>query len=175
MKDILEDLREFKTLAVGALALITAFTAILIGVFGTDPLLTTSVAIMVVLLVFFISWLIVRSEKRSEHKLSQHIDTAAGWLKGFQEDISYLKDMALENQHSVTRMEMNHYIHNEPNNHDTILAYAEKYFIELGGNWKQTDTFLAWMESEKEAGRPVHIPPSLLQDVQSKHIAEQKK
>jgi hypothetical protein len=54
------------------------------------------------------------------------------------------------------------------------LKYAERYFIELDGDWVQTDLFFGWIEAEDKAGRTVHIPPQLRDAVYYKREIEQK-
>lgn len=83
-----------------------------------------------------------------------------------------IENNGLENQRSLMRLEMDNLMVREPYNHDTIIAYAERYFLDLNGDWKQTDRFLDWVEKENKAGRPVHIPPELFSNVHTKHTRE---
>ena len=64
------------------------------------------------------------------------------------------------------------YIHDQPENHDTILKIAERYFLEFGGDWVMTDEFLRWADSETEEGRKVHIPSNLLSTIRLREKEE---
>ena len=134
MKSVFEDLKELKAYILGVIGIATTFTTFLVMVFNTDPAKTSIAAGATALVALFLGWLISRSEERSHAELGKHIIESNNFIKEFKSDVKYLKDMALEQQRSSIRLEMNSIIRNEPHNHDTILAYAEKYFIELGGN-----------------------------------------
>lgn len=68
---------------------------------------------------------------------------------------------------------MDNEIFRRPENHDTIIKYGYRYFVELDSDWVETEKFEAWMEAEKNAGRPVHLPRELLSNIT--HKAELEK
>ncbi len=166
---VLDDIKQSKGYILGVVAFATAIGAFLTQVlhFKTEPTLA-SVAGMAVL-ILFLSWLIDRSEKRQEARLKKHEDEMKLKMSNYDSKLDTLVDFAKNNMLASTRIEMDNMIERNPANHDTILKYAEKYFVELGGDWVQTDIFLGWVEDENAAGRPVRVPPILLEKV---HMAK---
>lgn len=146
----------------------------MVGIFHFAPEPTTLCVAGFACMMLLVGYLIDKSEKRQAKALKAHEDMSQAQVQCITDGIGRLEKMALENQRSSIRIEMNSYIRNEPDNHDTILAYAEKYFVELNGDWKETDKFMEWVDKENAAGRPVHIPPMLLSNVSAKQAAEQK-
>lgn len=164
----LEDVSAVKGYILGALAFAAAVSGFCTAVFGWNVGKVTAVAAVAAVVFIALAILIQRAETRNMKRLENHIIEAnTSWNK-IDNSLDYLKKMALENQRASIRIEMNSYISNEPQNHDTILSYAERYFIELDGDWKETDKFLQWVENENNAGRKVHVPPSLLANVRGK-------
>ena len=80
--------------------------------------------------------------------------------------------MALENQRSALRTEMDNEIFRRPENHDTIIKYEYRYFVELDSDWVETEKFQAWIDKENAAGRTVHLPRELLSNVSGKIASE---
>ena len=169
---VLDDIKTSKGYILGVLAFATAVGAFLTQVlhFRTEP--TLAAVAFFALFVLYLSWLIDKSEKRQEQRMAEHNKEIGARLANYDETLSCLKDYAKETQLATLRIEMDNEMARNPANHDTILRYAEKYFIELGGDWVQTDKFFAWAESERDAGRPVRMPPALMNNIQTKREAE---
>lgn len=166
------DLREFKNYALGTLAFGATVATFLVQVFHL-PIEPTVLGTTLVGVFFLIVVLLIqRSEKRLEIKLADHIDESNLMIGEFRDDMKYLKNMSLENQRSSLRTEMDNEIFRNPANHDTIIRYAYRYFKELGSDWVETEKFMAWMEKEQKAGRPVHLPADLLADINNKVALE---
>lgn len=165
MANSVDDLKTLRNYALGVVGFATTISAILIQAlhFETEPTLISVAGFA--LLMLLVGFLINRAEQRQAQLLKDHQKESDALFKDFQGDLQYLKKMALENQMSSIRNEMNCEIYRSPQNHDTILEFAHRYFIELGGDWVQTDLFLAWVDSENEQGRKVHIPTDLLQAI----------
>lgn len=170
----LEDLRTLKGYALGVVGFATTISAILIQAlhFPIEPTLLTVAGFALVMLL--IAFLINRSEQRQKALLKSHIEEEDMIFGELKEDLGYLKDMALESQRSTLRIEMNDEMHRNPANHDTIIKMAERYFVDLKGDWVMTSLFLDWVDNEKEAGREVHVPTGLLANVTEKHIEDMK-
>lgn len=168
------DLKEIKAYILGVIGFATATTGILVSAFNVDPVKTTIATTATAIVAIFLGWLVQKAERRSEVALQAHVKNSEEMMGKYTEDLKYLKTMALENQRSSIRIEMNTVIHNEPQNHDTILAYAEKYFVELDGDWKETDIFFRWINNEQKAGREVFIPPQLRDSVYYKRDNERQ-
>ena len=166
------DLKMIKNYSVGILAFGTAVTAFLTQAlhFPLEPTLATTVVVGILFLaVVFLIW---RAENRMEMKLIDHIDESNSIMQEFRDDLSYLKRMSLECQRSGIRTEMDNEIFRNPSNHDTIIKYAYRYFQELDSDWVETEKFLTWVDNENRAGRPVHLPPDLLANVDNKKAQE---
>ena len=171
---VLDDIKTSKGYILGVIAFATAVGAFLTQVlhFKTEPTLA-SVAGMAVL-VLYLAWLIQQSEKRQEARMKAHEKDVEVKMVGYDNQLAMIIDICKENQLSSLRTEMGNVIKRNPENHDTILKYAERYFVELDGDWVQTDLFFGWIERENEAGRTVHIPPQLRDAVYYKREKEQK-
>ena len=174
MTQAVEDLKTLKNYALGIAGFSTTISAILIQVFHTKPEPTIVCVIGFALALLLIGYLINKAEQRQALALKDHQGESEAIMQEFRDDLTYLKKMALENQRSGLRTEMNGEIYRNPANHDTILQLAHRYFIEMGGDWVQTDLFLNWVDNENKAGRPVHIPTELLQTVSAHKAAETK-
>ena len=86
--------------------------------------------------------------------------------------MSEIKKLSIETRLDGLRTLLTMYINSQPENHDTILKIAEKYFMEFDGDWVMTDEFLKWADSETENGRPVHVPAALSNTVQMRKKEE---
>lgn len=171
---VLDDIKTSKGYILGVIAFATAVGAFLTQVlhFRPEPTLTAVASLAV--FVLFLSWLIDRSEKRQIKRLEEHNKETNARMAGYDKTLECLTGIAKETQLSTLRIEMNNEIERNPANHDTILRFAEKYFVELDGDWVETDIFFGWIERENEAGRTVHIPPQLRDAVYYKREIEQK-
>lgn len=171
---VIDDIKSSKGYILGVIAFATAVGAFLTQVlhFRPEPTLTAVASLAV--LVLFLSWLIDRSEKRQIKRLEEHNKETNARMAGYDKTLECLTGIAKETQLSTLRIEMDNEMTRNPANHDTILRYSEKYFIELGGDWVQTDKFFTWVESEKKAGRIVHVPPILMNHITTKREAEHK-
>lgn len=174
MINSVEDLKTLRNYVLGVAGFATTVSAILIQAlhFPTEPTLICVAGFALVMLL--IGFLINRAEQRQALALKKHQEESDKTIQEFKGDLSFLKTMALENQRSGLRNEMNGEIYRNPANHDTILQLARRYFVEMGGDWVQTDLFLSWAEKENAKGRPVHIPVDLSQAV-AKEKTNQKK
>jgi hypothetical protein len=171
---VLDDVKTSKGYILGVLAFATAVGAFLTQVLHLKTEPTLAGVALFALLILYMAWLIQQSEKRQEARLKAHEKEMEGKMAGYDGQLATIIDICKENQLSSLRTEMGNVIKRNPENHDTILKYAERYFIELGGDWVQTDAFFAWAEAEKEAGRPVHMPPALMNNIMSKREYEHK-
>ena len=162
---VLDDIKTGKLWVVGVITFATAVGAFLTTVCGFKPEPTVAIVAAFAIFLLFISWLIDRAEKRQIRMLKQHESESNAKIASYDAMLRELLDYTKESQIILTRIEMSNAISHHPEDHPTILKYAQKYFVELGGDWVMTDIFINWMKSEETAGRPVHIPPSLLATV----------
>lgn len=162
---VLDDVKTSKLWVVGVISFATAIGAFLTTVCGFKAEPTVAVVAAFAVFLLFISWLIDRAEKRQIRMLKQHEAESNAKISSYDSMLKELLDYTKESQLILTRIEMSNAISHHPDDHPTILKYAQKYFIELGGDWVMTDIFINWSKAEEAAGRPVHISPALLSTV----------
>ena len=119
-----------------------------------------------------IGFLIEKSEERQRIALKEQEEKSIARVESFKESVNEIKSLAIETRLDNLRTLLTLYMHDQPENHDTILKIAEKYFCEFHGDWVMTDEFLKWADRENEAGRKVHIPSSLLTAVKLREKEE---
>lgn len=160
----LEDLKMLRNYLLGTIAFTTAVSTLLIQVFHlrSEPTLICVGGVGILFLV--ITFLIGKSENRQKAALLEHQKDAKQIVVNLGKNIEEMKDLIQDSRMSALRIEMNSEINFHPENHDTILKYAYKYFEELKGDWVETEIFATWMENEKTAGRPVNLPSHLFQN-----------
>ena len=168
----IDDIKSLKGYILGVAALAAGVTTFCTLTFHWEASKVSAISAVTAVVFIVLAFLIQRAENRNAKRLERHISESNKNMTAFAEDIQYLKKMALETQLATLRVEMGNVIKRQPDNHDTILRYAERYFIELGGDWVMTDTFFEWVDKEAEAGRPVHVPPVLMSNIQQKKIVE---
>ena len=169
---VIDDIKSSKGYILGVIAFATAVATFLTTAVGFRKEPTIAAVAGLAVFVLYLSWLIDRSEKRQIKRLEEHNKETNAKMAGYDKTLECLTGIAKETQLSTLRIEMDNEMARNPANHDTILRYAEKYFIELGGDWVQTDKFCAWVDSENAAGRTVHVPPALMDNVLMKRDAE---
>lgn len=171
---VFDDLKECKGYILGIIGFATTVSVFMIQVFHfqLEPTLigVCSVALCMLLIGFFIN----RSEKREQTALAMHKQESSERTKHLQDSLDEIKKLTLETRLDSIRTLLTMYINTQPENHDTILKIAQRYFIEYGGDWVMTDEFLKWADSETEAGRKVHIPSNLLNTVNIRKSEETK-
>ena len=174
MTTVIDDIKESKGYILGVIAFATAVATFLTTAMGFRKEPTITAVAGLAIFVLYLSWLIDRSEKRQIKRLEEHNKETNAIMAGYDKTLECLTSIAKETQLSTLRIEMDNEMARNPANHDTILRYAEKYFIELGGDWVQTDKFCAWVDSENAAGRTVHMPPVLMNHIATKREEENK-
>lgn len=172
MPSVIDDIKQSKGYILGVISFATAVGAFLTQVmhFALEP--TVASVFGLAAMILYMGFLMRRSEERQCKALKEHEVVSQGEIQKFVDILKKIENDGIENQRSLMRLEMDNLMAREPYNHDTIIAYAERYFLDLNGDWKQTDRFLNWVEKENEAGRPVHIPPELFSNVHIKHTRE---
>lgn len=152
----------------GAIGCVTTISALVITLFGWDIAKVTVIALCFVIAIFLFSVLIQKSENRTRKMMDEHEKRAESNNQEIKKCLETLEHLAVENQVDVLRVQLLMSIEYHPENHDSIIGMAERYFIELDGNWVMTEAFLSWVDRENNAGRKVYIPPQLLSAVKSK-------
>lgn len=167
-----EDLKTLRNYILGVIAFASAVSTFLIQVFHF-PVETTLAGVVGLGVVFLaVVFLINRAEKRSQLMIREHIDEAAHDTERLVGKLESIDSVLIDIQKSTLRTEMNDEITRHPHNHDTILRMAQKYFVDLQADWIETDIFLSWVDAEKQAGRPVNIPPQLFSAVTDRKAEE---
>lgn len=167
-KTALDDISAIKGYIMGVVAFAGAVGGFCTTVFHFRPEPTWMAVTGVAVASICIGFLVQRSEQRQATALKEHVVASDKLVSELREDM-------LENKRSNLRNEMNLMMALKPQNHKTILRMAQRYFVELKGDWVETDEFGDWVEKEKEAGRKVHIPvglASVIADLQAKEDGE---
>lgn len=175
-KNSLDDVKYMRNYILGVVAFSTAIATFLINCIPATPkeLVFISVAGLATAMVV-IGLLITRSERRQAKALAEHECMSKEQVEIMSSSIKRIEGIAMENQRSSVRTEMNMAIHNYPQDHTTILKMAQRYFVELKGDWVETDLFLNWVEKEKQAKRPVNVPLQLMNTVATLKAVEDAK
>lgn len=170
--DSTDDLKALKNWAIGIVGFSTTISAVLVQIlhFPVEPTLLCVLGFAGIMLL--VVYLINKSEQRQKRLLQSHAEESVQITKDFDKRLDSIDEILLDIQRSTLRTEMNDEIARHPENHDTILKMAEKYFCQLKSDWVQTSLFLAWVESEEKAGRKVHIPQELLNTVNARVLEE---
>lgn len=172
MPSVIDDIKQSKVYILGVISFATAVGAFLTQVMHFKPEPTIISVFGLAAMILYIGFLMHRLEERQCKALREHETVSQGEIQKFVDMLKKIENDGLENQRALLRLEMDNLMAREPYNHDTIIAYAERYFLDLNGDWKQTDRFLDWVEKENNAGRPVHIPSELFSNVHIKHTNE---
>lgn len=160
-KNSTEDLKTLRNYVLGVVGFATTVSTLLIQVLHFKPEPTIACTVAFACMMLLIVYLIGRAEKRSQTMLQSHIDESNMVIDGFDKRLDSIDNVLLDIQKSTLRTEMSNEMARHPENHDTILKMAEKYFgkKEEGGlqaNWYMSSKFLDWAEKEK-----VKLPSSL--------------
>lgn len=170
----IDDLKLLRNWAIGIASFSTTISAILVQAlhFPVEPTLICVLGFAGLMLL--VVYLINKSEQRQRILLQSHIKESTENVKDFDSRLDSIDLILLDIQRSTLRTEMNDEIARHPENHDTILRMAEKYFCQLKSDWIQTSLFLSWVESEEKAGRKVHIPQELIATVNARALEEKQ-
>ncbi len=169
---VFDDIKDCKGYILGVIGFATAVSAFMVEVMGFRKEPTLLGVTCVAICMLFIGMLINRSEKRQMNALEAQKEVSNQRAKKLGESLDEIKRLSIETRLDGLRTLLTMYINSQPENHDTILKIAEKYFMDFGGDWVMTDEFLKWADKETEAGRPVHVPATLLNTVQMRKKEE---
>lgn len=161
MASPIEDIKTLRNWVLGVIGFASTVATFLIQVFHfrTEP--TVAAVLGFSLLMLLVVFLINRTENRMTVIVKDHIDENNQIFNSFTERLNSIDDNLLEIKKSNIRIELYDEMRFNPENIDTILKIAEKYFPSrekggLGGDWYMTNKFLDWAEKKN-----VKLPPSL--------------
>lgn len=154
MKNSIEDLKALRNWTLGIAGFATTISAILIQIFHFKPEPTISAVLGFALTMILVVGLMCRTEKRIQSTLKNHINESDQVFEKFTNRLDTIDKNLLDIQQSSLRIELGNEMKRHPENHDTILRMAEKYFLSpehggLGGDWYMSSKFLEWAEKEK--------------------------
>lgn len=160
-KNSTDDLKSLRNYALGVAGFATTISAILIQAFHFKPEPTILCVAGFAGLMLIIVFLIGRAEKRQQLMLKSHIDESNVITDGFCKRFDNIDGVLLDIQRSTLRTEMCNEMDRHPENHDTILKMAERYFGKkkdggLEADWYMSSKFLDWASEEQ-----VKLPKSL--------------
>ena len=167
------DLKVIAAYVTGVITFAATVTTFFVKALNAPLELTTGIVAVLSSMLLLTTILINRAERRMLEQIQRVKEECNATQQAYNKDMIWLKNMTLENQRSSLRTEMDNEIFRRPDNHDTIIKYGYRYFVELDSDWVETEKFEAWMEAEKKAGRPVHLPRELLANIT--HKAELEK
>ena len=84
-----------------------------------------------------IQFLINRHDKKDEDRCQ------------YTAQLTRIEDRTIQNEKAIVRLQLIYLIHEQPENKDTILLTAQRYFIELDGNGEAWAVFDAWAKEKK--------------------------
>ena len=85
----------------------------------------------------FIQFLISRNDKKGEDRCQ------------YTAQLNRIEAKTTQNEKAIVRLQLIYLIHEQPDNKDTILITAERYFIELDGNGEAWTVFNEWAKARK--------------------------
>lgn len=80
--------------------------------------------------------------------ISRH-DNKNGKLAQIQKQLDTISGKCDRNELATTRLQLIFLIDSQPQNKDTILTTAQRYFVELDGNGEAWAVFYGWAEHNK--------------------------
>ena len=80
--------------------------------------------------------------------ISRH-DNKDKSLEQIKKQLDNISHQCDRNELATTRLQLIFLIDSQPNNRDTILATAQRYFVELDGNGEAWAVFYDWAEHNK--------------------------
>lgn len=63
--------------------------------------------------------------------------------------LNRIEERTIQNEKAIVRLQLIYLIHEQPDNKDTILLTAQRYFIELDGNGEAWSVFDSWAKNKK--------------------------
>ena len=84
-----------------------------------------------------IQFLIRRSDQKREDKCQ------------YTAQLNRIEKRTVDNEKAIVRLQLIYLIHEQPENKDTILLTAQRYFIELNGNGEAWAVFDEWAKNKK--------------------------
>ena len=84
-----------------------------------------------------IQFLIRRSDQKNEDRCQ------------YTAQLNRIEKRTVDNEKAIVRLQLIYLIHEQPENKDTILLTAQRYFIELDGNGEAWAVFDAWAKCRK--------------------------
>lgn len=97
--------------------------AIVAGIFGS-----------VAAVLGFVQFLITRNDRKSDDACH------------YKAQLDRIEAKSDRNELAICRLQLIYLIHEQPENKDTILMTAQRYFVELNGNGEAWAVFEAWAE-----------------------------
>lgn len=84
-----------------------------------------------------LQFLITRKDKKEEDRCH------------YTAQLNRIEQKTMQNEKAIVRLQLIYLIHEQPQNKDTILLTAQRYFIELDGNGEAWSIFDAWAKQNK--------------------------
>lgn len=162
---VLDDIKAIKGCVIGVLTFATAVSAFLVEVCEFNPERTLLIVAGFAMTMIFMGLFLQRSENRQYANVRKHESDVKLVTDKYDQTLKDLHELAIQTRLDTLRVQLTQYYQYSPQNHDTILKLAEKYFLEMHGDWVATDEFGRWITSESKKGRPVTVPHELMSSI----------
>lgn len=94
--------------------------------------------------------------KALEYRKAQKGELFRTQLKPFLDKLEAQDKELHEIRLDTTRTQLLMLMEHQPENHDTILKVAHRYFVDLKGNWWMASEFMNWAKNQG-----VQVPPQI--------------
>lgn len=125
------------------ITLVTALSAITVTITGWEIPKVTACYILAGLVILFAGWMLDDHVKEF-NETNKKNETR---LNHFDDMLHEIRKHILETHKDTIRIQLQQQMQHKPENVDTILKLAEKYFCELHGDWYMTNEFMNWCEA----------------------------
>lgn len=186
IKSVWSDIAKTWGRIAGVLAAVGLVATAVVKIFNTPPELTYSLFAALGLILLIISFYVDRQTEYTyqeivayEHKaradFTKIIKETRQQMLDMKEDSNKKIDTLTENVEKVLkisketrqdtiRIQLLMIMEHQPDNIDTIVKLAEKYFIELKGDWYMTNEFNKW-----EKAHDVIVPANIYKAIDDNH------
>lgn len=125
------------------ITLVTALSAITVTITGWEIPKVTACYVLAGLVILFAGWMLDDHVKEF-NETNKKNETR---FNHFDEVLHEIREHILETHKDTIRIQLQQQIQHKPDNVDTILKLAEKYFCEMNGDWYMTNEFVNWAEA----------------------------
>lgn len=135
----------------GVFAAITVLSTFTINMTGWDIVKVSGSYGLLGIAILVSGWMLDKHTKEFEiinnqrdERLIERDKELQKRVEHIEEALQVIKKHSLETHKDTVRIQLLQLLQHQPDNVDTILTIAEKYFCELKGDWFMTNVFMDW-------------------------------